>query len=63
MPYSDDMLLTVAKELYLARVTPKSARQGVYTDEQHKAQREDVANSFCTFVNHLREKLKNGSQS
>lgn len=58
MSYSDDVLLTVAKELFISKVVPNHPDRSPQNADQYKTILEDVTDNFSCFVRQLREKLR-----
>lgn len=62
MSYSDDVLLTVAKEIYFTKILPMEKTR-IISQKEYSDQFGKVAEEFCSFVNLLRQKLSDGAQS
>jgi len=63
MSFTDDLLLSVAKELYLAKTQQKPATIKPLNDTDYTGQFERIAEEFSSFVLLLRRKLKVDDQS
>ena len=57
MSYSDDVLLTVAKELFLSRAEPRHNTVYSRNDEEYVKRLERIADDFFIFYKSLRHKL------
>jgi len=63
MSYSDDVLLAVAKELFISKAVPVCPDNHPQTREHYKVILGQVADDFSCFVGRLREKLQADTQS
>lgn len=63
MSYSDDVILTVAKDLFISRVEQRNYPRSARGDEAYEARLTEVACDFSTFVHEIRQKLKERLES
>ncbi len=63
MSFSDDAVLTAAKELYLSKIDPIKPQFFPRGEQEYLMQFEKVAEEFSSFVLLLRRKLTESDQS
>lgn len=57
MAFSDDALLTVAKEIFLSRAEPRNYAMSSKNDDEYLKRTNQLADDFNSFYRALRERL------